>query len=313
MQSFIPGTPAAGIIREFGRYDASNGLFLQLSGSSVNFVKRSDTSGSPVDTVVSQSSWNIDRMDGTGLSRKTIDWTKSQLMWHDIEWLGVGATRMGFSIDGEFYIAHIFKHTNIEDKVYMRTPNLPIRYRIANDGTGASTSLEIVCSTVISEGGNANSLGSTGIVLGASNVNNSLAASSLGVNYMAMALRLGPTTLSASINLEQIETVDVNQNDAYEWALVINPTIAGSFNWVTPASGSVVQVASGSTTNTMTGGTVQQAGIAWSRVPISLVPSTALRLGATIDGTPDVIALRIKPLVGTSQTHYASLTWREFK
>jgi hypothetical protein len=130
-----------GITRGFGYYDDNNGLFLQDKEGVIQFVKRSSTSGSPVDTEVNQSSWNIDTMDGTGASGITLDFSKAQILVIDFEWLGVGRVRMGFVVDGIVYYCHQFNHANSVSTVYMSTPNLPVRYEIDNDGTGAASTL----------------------------------------------------------------------------------------------------------------------------------------------------------------------------
>ena len=38
-----------------------------------NICKRSSTSGSIVDTIISQSNWNLDTMDYNGISRLSLD------------------------------------------------------------------------------------------------------------------------------------------------------------------------------------------------------------------------------------------------
>jgi hypothetical protein len=72
----------------------------------------------------------------------------------DLEWLGVGTVRIGFVVNGNFYVCHKFHHANIIATTYITTASLPLRYEITNTGatSGAST-LKQICSTVLSEGG----------------------------------------------------------------------------------------------------------------------------------------------------------------
>jgi len=56
-------------------------------------------------------------------------------------------------VDGVPTYLHQFNHANHSAGVYMTTPNLPIRYEISNDGTGAAAEMECICSSVMSEGG----------------------------------------------------------------------------------------------------------------------------------------------------------------
>jgi hypothetical protein len=73
---------------------------------------------------VNQSSWNGDKLDGTGPSGLTLDPTKAQILWMDFEWLGVGSVRCGFIINGVFYVCHTFNNANLITSVYMTTATL---------------------------------------------------------------------------------------------------------------------------------------------------------------------------------------------
>lgn len=108
-----------------------------------------------VDTPVAQASWNIDIMNGNGISGVNLDFTKSQIFIVDLEWLGVGRVRCGWVVDGAIYYCHQFLNANNLVNVYMATGTLPIRYEISNTGAAAvgSTSYDQICATVISEGG----------------------------------------------------------------------------------------------------------------------------------------------------------------
>lgn len=145
----------ANVRSRVGYFDEENGIFLEKNGTgSPRFVLRSSSSGSLVDNDVIQSSWNIDPLDGTGPSGLTLDITKAHIFWTDIEWLGVGSVRCGFVINGQFIHCHTFHHANNVDTTYMTTACLPVRYEIVNTGNTASeTTLQQICSSVISEGG----------------------------------------------------------------------------------------------------------------------------------------------------------------
>lgn len=128
------GAGQAGITKRIGYFDTNNGLFFQLSGTTLSVVRRTSTSGSPVDNVVTQANWNIDKLDGTGASGVTLDLTKTQIMIIEFEWLGVGRVRYGFDIDGKIIFVHQLFNANNLTEVYISTPNLPVKYEIANDG-----------------------------------------------------------------------------------------------------------------------------------------------------------------------------------
>lgn len=146
----MSGLGSANLRQRVGYFSTDNGIFLELAGSTLSFVKRSQGS----DTPVTQSAWNIDPLDGTGRSGLILDISKAQIFWTDIEWLGVGSVRCGFVINGSFVHCHTFHHANSVTGPYMTTACLPIRLEIENTGTTSVTnSLKQICSTVISEGG----------------------------------------------------------------------------------------------------------------------------------------------------------------
>jgi hypothetical protein len=51
----------------------------------------------------------------------------------------VGSVEFGCVIGGRFYVVHQMDHSALNDNVYMTLPNLPNRYEIINDGTGAAS------------------------------------------------------------------------------------------------------------------------------------------------------------------------------
>lgn len=152
LSSFVFGAPVSGSTKRTGYFDDYNGIFLEQDATgSLQFVIRSATNGtgSIVEERVKQEDWNVQ----TALTGDfTLDVTKSALLYIDFQWLAVGRVRMGFVHKGVGIICHVFDHTNITDVAYMQNPNLPVRCEIINSVTTAS-SMEQICSTVMSEGG----------------------------------------------------------------------------------------------------------------------------------------------------------------
>jgi hypothetical protein len=155
MNTFVMASSANNLRQRVGYFGQDNGIYLQLDNGNLSFVERTLVNGSPSsETTVLKSSWNGDKLDGTGPSGLTLDITKAQILWMDIEWLGLGTVRVGFVINGQFIVCHSFHHANILDSTYITTASLPLRYEITNKAaTGGSKTLKQVCSTVISEGG----------------------------------------------------------------------------------------------------------------------------------------------------------------
>ena len=86
-----------------------------------------------INTKYPQSSWNIDRADGTGASGFTLDLNKMQMWYMDYTWYGAGAIRFGFKNNrGEVIYCHRIPNNNVSYLAYMRSGNLPARYEISH-------------------------------------------------------------------------------------------------------------------------------------------------------------------------------------
>jgi hypothetical protein len=82
-----------------------------------------------INTRYPQSSWNIDKMDGTGHSLMNLDLTKMQMFYIDYTWYGAGAIRFGFkNTRGEVVYCHRIPNNNVNTESYMRSGNLVARY-----------------------------------------------------------------------------------------------------------------------------------------------------------------------------------------
>ncbi len=154
LNTFVMAPAKTNLRQRVGYYGESNGYYLEQDNTTVSFVERSFVTGVVVNTPVVQANWNVDPMNGSGPSGITLDLTKAQILYMDLEWLGVGTVRIGFVINGEFYVCHKFHHANLITSTYITTASLPLRYEITNTGaTSGVSTLKQICSTVISEGG----------------------------------------------------------------------------------------------------------------------------------------------------------------
>jgi hypothetical protein len=143
------------VTKRTGYYDDLNGIYFEQNGNGVlSFVVRTNTSGTASDARrIVQADWNKDKCDGTGASGFNLDITKTQIVFIDFQWLGVGRVRCGFVHDGQMIVAHEFYNSNNLPVVYMSNPNLPVRCEILNTGTSTGGYFDQICSTVVSEGG----------------------------------------------------------------------------------------------------------------------------------------------------------------
>lgn len=304
---FVSGG-GTGITVAAGAFDDDNGIFMSIDDGTPKFTIRSNATGTPVDTEVAQSSWNGDKLDGTGESGVTLDPTMTQIFWFDMEWLGVGTVRCGIVHNGAFILCHSFHHANNETAVYMSTPNLPLRYSIENDGTGAASVVEHICTTVVSEGG----LSKLGRLDYKSTAGTHVDANAANTIYAIIGLRLKSAYIGQSIGFVKMSMINT-VNDDFEWMLLFNPTVAGTFTYASHASYCALEVAAGVTANTVTGGTPMSGGFVTasnSGGGTATDLDNALRLGAAIDGTVDEVVLCCRPLTANADIE-ASITWRE--
>ena len=220
--------------RRVGYFDASNGIFLEVAGSTVSVVSRTNTSGSPSDAAkVAQASWNVDTFGAGALnpSGVTIDWTKTQILVIDLQWLGVGRVRIGFDIAGVFYPAHYFSNANSLTKVYMTTANLPCRLENFNTGTATGTAtLRHICAAVTTGGGAEANYGHQFSYGGGGATATTLNTSSGRIPIISLqAKTTGPNSVrnTGQIVLKEYDTVVAGNGSLY-WELVLNGTLTGS-------------------------------------------------------------------------------------
>lgn len=300
MSTFAMGTADANRTERVGYFGANNGVFLERTGANTYFVLRSRTNGTIQETRVAQSNWSVDKFDGTGYSNQShgdhgtgVDLTKANILWFDVEWLGVGDIRCGFVVDGRMVPAHIFHNDNLNTTTYMTTATLPIRYEIHNTGTATTQGLlRQICSTVISEGGyEATAVHhSVGTEFGALK---DLPA--INTYYPVVSLRLASDRLDAVVVPVKADMIGVTNNSSYKYKLILNGTLGGD-SWQTASSSNNVQY--DVSANTISGGrTIHSGYLSTGTKGGNLVLGSkedfSLQLGRTLSGTSDILTLAI--------------------
>lgn len=269
LKTFVMNEAKIGLRQRVGFFDSENGFFVErssLTASGVCFVKRSKVTGSVVDTPVDQQSWNVDKLDGTGPSLLTLDLDNPQILFMDIEWLGVGSVRLGFVINGQFIHCHTFHHANSTGSpkgAYMQTACLPIRSEIENTGTTSSNSLfKQICATVISEGGY--SLTGKGRTIGQDpQAASQIQLASAGTYYPVVSIRLNANNINGIAILKDVGILPINTAN-YRYKIINGATIAGGV-WANVASDSIVQYNTNASA-TMSGGDTLTSGYITSTV-----------------------------------------------
>ncbi len=315
ISTFVFGTGSANVSKKVGYFDNKNGIFFEQSGSNLYLGIRSDVGGTPIDTMVSQSSWNLDPLDGSGPSGITLDISKAQIFTTDVEWLGVGRVRTGFIFNGSPVYAHEFNRANTLTSVYMSTPNLPVRYELTNEAAGSANSLEEICSTVISEGGY-NDLG----VLRSIN-RNTIGRGLRDINGLVplLSIRLKSAYIGTTIIPTDFSIIS-DSATTYLWQLILNPTVAGvdAASWTDLTNSAIQYDISRTNANSLSGGTVIKSGyVVGQGNTVTAADAGELRsllvISADINDVPDQLVLAIQRIDngGSNVNYFAALSWRE--
>lgn len=301
----------ANTLKFAGLGDDTNGIRLELNGTT---LQASIYSGTGATNTVAQSSWNLDKMDGTGRSGVTIDMSKTQILVIDYQALYVGRVRLGFDIGGNILYFHEFTHANNLAVPYIQIASLPIRVGMTCTGT-VSTTMRFICASVMSEGG---SLGDNGFSYAATG------SGTAGNNTAAHILSVRPITLFNSVTnrskfiLQSIDTY-ISGNTAVRFDLVLGQAISGTTTFTSVNSSyssmesNTAGTISGSPAITLLSvfnpsGTSSKSSSTRSinqRAPITLDAAGAVRA----NGTLSVIATGL----GATSACQASLNWLEVR
>lgn len=285
MQSFVGTVPTAGLIQEVGVFNDDNGVMFRASGTTLQFVIRSNASGSIAEDVVNQNDWNLNTLSD-------LDISKAQIFTADLEWLGVGRVRCGFVVNGEIIYCHEFNHYNALTSVYMTTAILPLSYRIYNSSEQASgRTLKHICCSVLSEGG----YEPDGAIYSISHDLTSVPNTS-GERVTA-GIRMASGRTGNVILPVRISTTTAS-SDVILWRLRLNPTISGA-TWqaATNGRGNVETIASGSAT----GGTIVDSGFVsqGSANNYAIAEAIRLSLGQNASGDSDTLVLTVDSAVSS--------------
>lgn len=311
MNTFTFNAPKTNLRQRVGYYGNDNGIYLELDGTNLYMVERSIVTGAVVSTRTPQSAWNVDKLDGTGTSGLTLDKTKAQILFMDIEWLGLGTVRTGFVINGQFVPCHYFHHANIIDTTYITTASLPLRYEIENTGaTSGASQMKQVCSTVISEGGY--ELRGLQQTVGTS-ITAAKALTTAGILYPVATIRLKANRLDGIVILTAISVMGVDTG-VYKWEVIATGT-TGAGTWVDAGVNSCVEYKLDATS--VTGGRILASGYLTSNTQasttIDILKEALFKFQLernTFTSTPYELTLAVTASTNTELVH-GSIDWEE--
>ena len=136
----IPTLPTGNQVGRWGLFDSQNGAFFGVNSTNIFVAIRKGG----VDTTIPQSSWNADKLDGTGPSGATLDLSKGNIFQMVFTWYGYGVIEFRVvipnptTLEQEVITVNRFSPTGQTSFV---DPNLPLRAQIDNNGTATAYSL----------------------------------------------------------------------------------------------------------------------------------------------------------------------------
>lgn len=307
----VVGSAVLNVTKRLGYFDANNGLLFEQDSNGLYVVRRTCVSGLAVDTRVAQADWNIDPLNGTGISGISLDASKAQIFIIDFEWLGTGSVRFGVVVDGHIYYCHKMRHANVLSVVYMSTPNLPVRFEIRNTASSAGGTLEQICTSVMSEAGFEEE---RGFLFGVSNGSSGTSVGS-GTRTSIVAIRPATNIYGLSNRITILPSdISVVSNQTTLVELVYNPTLSGNPVWQKTDGNSGVEYTI--TGSTFTGGIVAFAAFV-AGAPGALGAQTIdrsvisrLPIFRDINGAnPIALSLAVTP--SQNATVEGAINWRE--
>jgi len=331
LESFNFREPRNNTYKAIGYFDEYNGVFVKQVGigttARYDIVKRSNVGGAVTETSIPQSEWNVDSLDGTGPSGINIFFERSQLLFIDYQWLGVGRVRVGFENGGTFHTAHEFTHTGDIEYVYWSLPSLPIRCEVGNFGSAVGiASMAQMCATVMSEGGYIES----GVEYSADNGSTLVEGSNNApADYKCvMVIRLKNSYKGlpnrSIVRISDLELLSDSASCKFElWRVDdSNASITGG-TWISANDDSVVEYNTTPTSVSLTGADKRASGFVSANNPsgkqssgnVSINPTGAKRsyLSQNIDSNnSNAYVVMVRNLTTNANTNvYATIQWRE--
>lgn len=294
-KTFAFAPPRTGLRQRTGYFGTENGIYLEHDGTDLYFVIRSFVTGSVQERRIKQSDWNTDKFDGQGASGNLLDVTKANILWMDIEWLGVGNVRCGFVVDGRPILAHVFENTNQFPTTYMTTACLPLRTEIENvQGATGSSTMKTICATVISEGG----YEASSTLYHAGTDTTPITLTAAGTYYQVASVRMKSNRIDSIILPANISAAvipkNVSDTSILRWDLRLNAPLTGA-SWTAHTSSTSVEISK--TPVVVGGGTSIRSGFmtVGSAIDLAGFKEFNYQLGRSIGGTSDTLTLCVSP------------------
>lgn len=308
----VLGPRKAGVVQRIGYYDDTDGFFFLQDEEGLAVVRRSSTSGVPVEEVVRQQDWDMDTLDGLGRSQTRLDPERANIFILDMAWLGVGALRFGVQIGGRTVYCHKMVNENRLTTVHTASPVRPLRFEIENvAATSSPTAMKHICSAAFSEGAE----DPLGLVV-SDNLGVSGRAIALGASLPLLAIRPLAGRERVSLEVLGVSAFPLSADD-YLIEVWIGGVVTGGV-WVASSGPSTEINKTGTSFNPTPIGQPPAVRV-FSRygatsnqtpAPSAGIIRNALQAGAAVDASwRDPVTLLVTAVNGAS--YLGSLTWKE--
>ena len=113
--------------QQIGLFDDQNGIYVGFTGVDFCVAKRKEG----VDTIITQSNFNRDKLDGTGYSGFTADFSKNNVFKISFGYLGAATiTYEVLRQDGVWIPFHVIEYPNSSINAHISNPVLPVTCRV---------------------------------------------------------------------------------------------------------------------------------------------------------------------------------------
>ena len=319
-EDIIPGrtytTPGrAGFFFQFESKSLTTGT-TTTNTEEISVVLRRD--GMP-DLIVPQASWNIDKLNGQGPSVMTVNFKKNLTFVFEMRNRQGTVMRMGIMYNDLIIFCHEFSDSLFGTSLtgdFM--PSLPLRWDIRGNGTtttGATATGSMIQGYAIVYG-KQDRINNDIRVFGTNSKQKQLTANE--VNKNLIALSLVSNRIRCRVQITKIQIINTQTGFA-RWDLILGPgrrdngtdvaiLADSSFSQV----GTVTIVRRSDSDDTISFGTILATGyIGSNSIETIDLDSQFASIMARINGTPDIIALRISGMFGTTNVA-AAVSWREY-
>lgn len=288
--------------QRLGAFSDDDGLFFEYEDSTLYVVTRTSVSGSPVDTRVAQSSWNIDPMDGTGPSGINLDPEKIQTYICQYQWHGTGTRTWGLAIENRIYYVHQEQTANVGGDPWSTSGDVPIRAEVINTATAAnSATLKLQSMAVLTEGAEFSAIQSHAI--------SASSERSIGDTTFEplISVRLKSDYTRATLQIEKAPVISTS-NDPIEVRILLNPTLTGA-SWTSAGTNAIFEYDEDATA--VSGGEILDLFyLTEEGTNEASLTNTLLKVLADYSGTRDILTVAVKS-VDTNASVTGGVVMRE--